>query len=63
MKTKKIGVIGGGIFGITASIILGKNHQVELFERNSDILKSASGSGKSNGCSHFGAASTTVNSL
>ena len=44
MKTKKIGVIGGGIFGITASIILGKNHQVELFERNSDILKSASGS-------------------
>ena len=37
MKTKKIGVIGGGIFGITASIILGKNHQVELFERNSEF--------------------------
>tara|TARA_B110000438_G_scaffold233890_1_gene230103 strand:+ start:1170 stop:2216 length:1047 start_codon:yes stop_codon:yes gene_type:complete len=40
----KIAIIGGGIFGITAAIILGKNHSVELFERKSDILQAASGS-------------------
>jgi len=40
----KIAVIGGGIFGITAAIILGKQHDVHLFEKNDDILKSASGS-------------------
>tara|TARA_B110000014_G_scaffold254632_1_gene235445 strand:+ start:324 stop:1373 length:1050 start_codon:yes stop_codon:yes gene_type:complete len=40
----KIAVIGGGIFGITTAIILGKNNDVELFEKNDDILKSASGS-------------------
>ena len=40
----KIAVIGGGIFGIAAAVILGKNHDVELFEKNDDILKAASGS-------------------
>ena len=40
----KIAVIGGGIFGIAAAIILGKGHDVELFEKNDDILKAASGS-------------------
>ena len=40
----KIAVIGGGIFGITAAIILGKQHDVHLFEKNDGILKSASGS-------------------
>jgi len=40
----KIAVIGGGIFGITTAIILGKEHDVELFEQNNDLLKSASGS-------------------
>ena len=40
----KIAVIGGGIFGITTAIILGKDHDVELFEKNDDLLKSASGS-------------------
>ena len=40
----KIAVVGGGIFGITVSIILGKNHQIELFERNNELLQSASGS-------------------
>ena len=40
----KIAIIGGGIFGITTAIILGKNNDVELFEKNDDILKSASGS-------------------
>ena len=40
----KIAIIGGGIFGVTAAIILGSKHNVELFEKNDDILKSASGS-------------------
>ena len=40
----KIAVIGGGIFGITAAIVLGKENHVELFEKNDDLLKSASGS-------------------
>lgn len=40
---KKIAVIGGGIFGVTAAIILSKKHQVDLYEMNSDILSSASG--------------------
>ena len=34
-----IAVVGGGIFGITASIILAKNHKVELFEKNNELLK------------------------
>ena len=40
----KIAIIGAGIFGITTAIILGKKNDVELFEKNDDILKSASGS-------------------
>lgn len=40
----KIAVIGGGIFGITTAITLAKEHDVDLFEKNNDILKSASGS-------------------
>ena len=40
----KIAVIGGGIFGITTALILSANHSVEVFEKNSDILKAASGS-------------------
>ena len=40
----RIAIVGGGIFGITASIILGKNHKVELFEKNNELLQSASGS-------------------
>ena len=40
----RIAIVGGGIFGITASIILAKNHQVELFEKNNELLQSASGS-------------------
>jgi hypothetical protein len=39
----KIAVIGGGIFGVTAAIRLAKNHNVDLFEKNSDILQNASG--------------------
>jgi D-amino-acid oxidase len=40
----RIAIVGGGIFGITASIILAKNHEVELFEKNNELLQSASGS-------------------
>ena len=39
----KIAVIGGGIFGVEIAIKLSKNHNVELFEKNKDILNSASG--------------------
>tara|TARA_B110000467_G_C18318960_1_gene483668 strand:+ start:206 stop:1252 length:1047 start_codon:yes stop_codon:yes gene_type:complete len=39
----KIAVIGGGIFGVTTAIHLSKNHQVDLFEKNPDILQAASG--------------------
>jgi len=42
----KICVIGGGIFGVTTAFTLGMDKQfdVHLFEKNSDILESASGS-------------------
>ena len=40
----KIAIVGGGIFGIAVSIMLAKNHQIELFERNNELLQSASGS-------------------
>ena len=40
----RIAVVGGGIFGIIVSITLAKNHQIELFERNNELLQSASGS-------------------
>lgn len=38
----KIAVIGGGIFGVTAAFRLAKNHSVDLFEKNNDILMAAS---------------------
>jgi hypothetical protein len=41
-KIKKIAVVGGGLFGISQAIILGKDHRVDLYEKNSDILMSAS---------------------
>ena len=40
----KIAVVGGGIFGVTVAFTLGKQHNVELFEKNNDILQAASGS-------------------
>ena len=40
----KIAVIGGGIFGITTAFTLGEKYDVELFEKNNDLLKAASGS-------------------
>jgi len=40
----KIAVVGGGIFGVTAAFTLSKQHNVELFEKNNDILQAASGS-------------------
>ncbi|RZD44075.1 MAG: hypothetical protein CXT78_07170 [Thaumarchaeota archaeon] len=39
----KIAVVGGGIFGVTTAIRLANNHDVDLYEKNSDILESASG--------------------
>jgi len=39
----KIAIIGAGIFGVTTAIHLSKNHDVDLFEKNEDILQSASG--------------------
>lgn len=40
----KIAVIGGGLFGSTIAIFLAREgHQVELFERNDELLKEASG--------------------
>lgn len=39
-----IGVIGGGIFGVTAAVELARHgHSVELFEMERDILQAASG--------------------
>ena len=41
---KKILVIGGGIFGVTAAVRLAREgHQVDLYERYGDILQAASG--------------------
>ena len=40
----RIGVIGGGIFGVTTAIELARRgHDVELFEKEGDILRAASG--------------------
>lgn len=41
-RKPKIAIIGGGIFGTTCALILGKRYQVDLFERHSDILSEAS---------------------
>lgn len=44
MKSMKIAVVGAGIFGISTAVKLAQNgHQVDLFEKESDILKAASG--------------------
>ena len=40
----KVAVIGGGIFGITAAFTLSQNNEVDLFEKNGDLLLAASGS-------------------
>ncbi len=38
----KVAIIGGGIFGATAGLILAEKFEVDLFEREEDILKKAS---------------------
>lgn len=44
MKKLNIGVVGGGIFGITAAVKLAQHgHTVDIFEKNPDILEGASG--------------------
>lgn len=40
---KKVAVVGGGIFGITAAIRLASKHKVDLFEQAEDIMTAASG--------------------
>ena len=40
----RIAVIGGGIFGVTTAFTLAQNNEVDLFEKNSDLLLAASGS-------------------
>ena len=43
-KDAKIAVVGGGIFGVTTAIKLAEDgYIVDLFEKNDDILKAASG--------------------
>lgn len=39
----KIAVVGAGIFGIAVSLKLSKTHLVDLYEKQDDILKAASG--------------------
>ena len=39
---KKVAVIGGGIFGITAAFTLSQNNEVDLFEKNDDLITQAS---------------------
>ncbi|MGI0011204.1 MAG: FAD-dependent oxidoreductase [Nitrosopumilaceae archaeon] len=61
----KIAVIGGGIFGVTAAFRLAKNHVVDLFEKNGDILMAAS---DVNQCRvhrgyHYPRSDSTVNEL
>ncbi len=42
--TRRIAVVGGGIFGVTAAVKLAEEgHRVELFERNRELLMAASG--------------------
>jgi glycine/D-amino acid oxidase-like deaminating enzyme len=40
----EIGVVGGGIFGVTAAVVLGRSrHSVTLFEEREELLRAASG--------------------
>lgn len=39
----RIAVVGGGLFGVTAAVVLARDgHQVDLYERHSDLLMEAS---------------------
>lgn len=42
IKKPTIAIIGGGIFGVTAALVLGDDYHIEIFERQSDILQMAS---------------------
>jgi hypothetical protein len=37
----RVAIIGGGIFGVTAALVLGKEYEVTLFERRDDIIGGA----------------------
>ena len=34
----KIGIVGGGIFGVSIANMLAKSHKVEIFEKNNDKI-------------------------
>ena len=61
----KIGIIGGGIFGVTIANRLSKLHEVEIFEKNDDILKAASDVNQCRVHSgyHYPRSDTTVNEV
>src|SRR3989344_8984690 len=40
-KPKTVAIIGGGVFGATAALILGRHFPVVLFEKNPDIFGEA----------------------
>jgi L-2-hydroxyglutarate oxidase LhgO len=42
MFKKKVAIIGGGFYGCTAALILSKKYDVEIFEKENDILSGAS---------------------
>ena len=42
MYKKKLAIIGAGFYGCTAALILSKDYDVEIFEKENDILNSAS---------------------
>ncbi len=42
MYKKKLAIIGAGFYGCTAGLVLSKDYDIEIFEKENDILNSAS---------------------
>jgi len=61
----KIAVIGSGFYGTTLAIILSKNHDVELFEKEKTIFNGASSSNQFRFHSgyHYPRSQKTVNEI
>lgn len=64
---KKVAVVGGGIFGVTTAVRLARDgHSVELFEREPEILRAASGINQlrlHRGYHYLRSAETTIESI